>query len=84
MDNASRDLLVVINQDLITPKDLEKEVSKLHAILREVESVNNVAYAHEILDLIRFKRITKHHQVKHFFRMREKLEQPFVFLNNKN
>lgn len=84
MNNETRDLLVVINQDLITPKDLEKEVSKLHAMLRDVESVNNIAYAHEILDLVRFKCITKHHQVKHFFRMREKLEKPFVFLNNKN
>lgn len=84
MDNASRDLLVVLNQDVMTPKDLEKEVTSLHKMLREVESVDNIAYAHEILDLIRFKCITKHHEVKHFFRMRQKLERPFVFLNNKN
>ncbi|HRN78793.1 MAG TPA: hypothetical protein PKY29_02220 [Ferruginibacter sp.] len=84
MNNPNRDLLVIFNQELMTPKALEQEVSLLHQILQDAESVDNIAYAHEILDLNRFRHITAHHKVKHFFRMRHQLEKPFVFLNNKN
>jgi hypothetical protein len=84
MNNINRDLLVVFNQTMMSPKALEREVSLLHEILHEVESLDNLAQAHEVLDLVKFKRVTKHYKVKEFFKMRSKNEKPFVFLNNKN
>ena len=84
MNHHNRDLIVVINQTTISPKALEREVSLLHELLFEVERLDNVATAFEVLDLQRYKKITAHHQVKYFFRMHAHKEKPFVFLFNKN
>ena len=74
--------MVLFNQTLRTQKDIELEVSSLHQLLCETEKLDNIAYAYEILDLLKYKIQTKHHFIKHYMRM--KMDKPFVFLFNKN
>ncbi len=82
MNNPNRDLLVLFNQQLMTRQALEQEVSMLHEMLFNVERLDNLATAHELIDLNTYRVRTKSFLVKAFFRMKK--EEPFVFLCNKN
>ncbi len=82
MNKSNRDLLVMFKQELMTPQAIEHEVELLHELLFTVERLDNVVKAHEIIDLNKYKLITKAFDIKNFFR--QKKEKPFVFLNNKN
>ena len=82
MPKPNRDLLVLFKQELMTPQAMEHEVGLLHDLLYMVESLDNVAAAHEIIDLNRYKILTKLFQVKNVFRQPK--EKAFVFINNKN
>lgn len=82
MNNANRDLLVLFNQELMTPQALEVVVNKLHEMLFHVERTDNLAIAFELIDLNKYKIIDNHVQVKKYLRLRS--EKAFVFLNNKN
>lgn len=82
MNNPNRDLLVLFNQELMTPKAIEQEVEKLHELLYTVEYIENLVIAHEVIDLNKFKVINKALQVRMVIRQREL--KPFVFLNCKN
>lgn len=82
MNNSNRDLLVLFNHDLMTPKAIEQEVEMLHELLYEVECLNNVIAAHEVIDINRYKIIAESKPLKSIFRQKEL--QAFVFLNCKN
>ncbi len=82
MPNMNRDLLVLFNQQLMTPQAMEQEVNKLHELLFQVERTDNVAIAYEIIDLNKYKVIQTHHLVKNLIRSRK--EEAFIFLNNRN
>jgi hypothetical protein len=82
MNNINRDLLVMFNQELMSPQAIEHEVELLHELLFNVERMENLAKAHEIIDLNKYKIISKEHLVKGIFRLQEM--KPFVFLNCKN
>jgi hypothetical protein len=82
MGRNNRDILVLFNQDLMTAQSLEREVSLLHEILFDVERLDNLVTAHELLDLNKYKVITKSLHIRDFLRGRK--DAPFVFLNNKN
>jgi hypothetical protein len=82
MNNANRDLLVLFNQELMTPQAIEHEVDLLHGILYSVESMENIITAHEVIDVNRYKIITSSKLLRNIFRQREL--KPFVFLNCKN
>ena len=82
MNAPNRDLLVMFRQELMSPQDMEQQVSLLHSLLFQVERLDNVVKAHEIIDLNRFRIISKLPHVKSFFRSQK--EKPFVFLNNLN
>ena len=82
MNNPNRDLLVLFNQELMTPQAIEHEVGLLHELLYTVERMDNLIIAHEIFDLNKYKIITKPNQLRVIIRHREL--KPFVFLNNKN
>ena len=74
--------MVLFNQSIRTQKDIELEVSSLHQLLYETERLDNIAYAFEIIDFLKYKIQKKHHFIKHYMRMR--MDKPFVFLFNKN
>ncbi|UEG50851.1 hypothetical protein LK994_05095 [Ferruginibacter lapsinanis] len=82
MNNFNRDLLVLFNQELMSPQAIEFEVEKLHELLKNVERLNNLIIAHEIIDLNKYKVTNKHSIVRKAF-LKEGLK-PFVFLNNLN
>lgn len=82
MINSNRDLLVLFNQELMTPQAIELEVEKLHRLLYSIERINNLAIAHEIIDLNKYKVINKQQRLHTVLRQSEL--KPFVFLNCKN
>ena len=82
MNNSNRDLLVLFNQELMTPQAIEHEVEQLHEILYSVESLSNIVAAHEAIDVNKYKIFTTPHQLRSIFCQREL--KPFVFLNCKN
>lgn len=82
MNKSNRDLLVLFNQELMTPQALEHEVSLLHELLFLVERLDNLVVAHEVIDLNKYKVYSKHSIIKTYIRLKK--DKPFVFLNNKN
>ena len=82
MNNSNRDLLVLFNQELMSPQAIEHELELLHEILYTVECIDNIIIAHEVVDVNRYKIVTAPQQLKIILRQREL--KPFVFLNCKN
>jgi hypothetical protein len=82
MNKSNRDLLVMFKQELMSPQAMEHEVSLLHELLFVVERLDNIVTAHEIIDLNKYKIITKPFVVKESLRSQK--EKAFVFLNNRN
>ena len=82
MNNSNRDLLVLFNQELMTPQAIENEVELLHEILYMVENLENIVTAHEVIDVNKYKIYTTPQQLSSIIRQREL--KPFVFLNCKN
>ncbi|ODT52666.1 MAG: hypothetical protein ABS68_08845 [Niastella sp. SCN 39-18] len=82
MYSENRDLLVLLKHELMKPQDMEREVAHLHELLFHIEQSDNIAKAHEIIDLNKYKVIRKAVIVKDY--IRSKKEIPFVFLNNRN
>ena len=82
MNNSNRDLLVLFNQELMTPQSIEHEVELLHQLLYSIERIENLIIAHEILDLNKYRVVNKSFQLRKIFRQRTL--KPFVFLNCKN
>jgi hypothetical protein len=82
MNNPNRDLLVLFNQEMMTPQAIEHEVEQLHQLLYTIERIENLITAHEIIDLNRYRIIKKNPQLRKLFRLREL--KPFVFLNCRN
>lgn len=82
MNNPNRDLLVLFKQELMTQQAMEHEVSLLHDLLYHVERLDNLVAAHELIDLNKYKIITKQVLIKKYLRTGK--EKPFIFLNNKN
>ncbi len=82
MNNSNRDLLVLFKQDLMSPKAIEMEVTWLHELLYNVERLDNFVLAHEVIDLVRYKVTNNPVEIKKM--VRNKKEQAFIFLNNKN
>ena len=78
----NRDLLVLFNQELLSPQAIEHEVEMLHELLFVVERLDNLVIAHEILDLNKYKVINKPLTLRSTIHKQEL--KPFVFLNCKN
>ena len=82
MNRINRDLLVLFNQELMSPQAIENEVELLHELLFTVERLDNLVTVHEVIDLDKYKVIQKDTMVRKVIRMQEL--KPFVFLNCKN
>ena len=78
----NRDLLVLFNQELLSPQAIEHEVELLHELLQIVERLDNLVTAHEIVDLKKYKVINKTLILRDTFRRQEL--KAFIFLNCKN
>jgi hypothetical protein len=82
MKNLRRDLLVLFNQELMSPQAIEHEVELLHELLYHAEHLDNLINAHEIIDLNKYKVSNKYKALRTALNQSEL--KPFVFLNNKN
>lgn len=82
MKRPTRDLLVMLKQELYTPQAIEHEVNFLHGLLFNVERSASVHLAHELININKYKIITSPFELKKA--IRSNTHQPFVFLNNKN
>lgn len=82
MNKINRDLLVLFNQELMSPQAMENEVELLHELLFTVERLDNLVTAHEIIDLNKYKVINKQIILRKTIQLQEL--KPFVFLNCKN
>ena len=82
MNRMNRDLLVLFNQELLSPQAIEHEVELLHELLHIVERLDNLVIAHEIIDLNKYKVTNKTIIVREVIRKQDL--KPFVFLNCKN
>lgn len=82
MKNNHRDLLLLLNQELMNPKELELELCRLHELLYSIENTENVAIACELLDLNKYKIIKNNVVIRGYLRSRQ--EKAFVFLSNCN
>jgi hypothetical protein len=79
---SNRDLLVLFNQTVMSPQAIEQEVELLHTLLCNVERLDNLITAHELIDVNKYRIISNTLKLRTFFRQRQ--EKPFVFLNCKN
>ena len=82
MPNKKRDLLMLVSKNTPSSSALNREAEWLHVLLFETEKLDNVATAHELIDLQRYKVYNNSFQVKNALRAKE--ERAFVFLFNKN
>jgi len=82
MNRINRDLLVLFNQELMTPQAIEHEVEMLHEMLYTVERMDNLMVAHEIIDLKKNRVTNKKIRLRNIFQ--KQVLKPFVFLNCKN
>jgi hypothetical protein len=82
MNNSNRDLLVLFDQELMSPQAIEHEVDALHDLLYKVERLDNLIIAHEVINLNKYKIINQPDYVKKIIRKR--ILKAFIFLNNKN
>ena len=55
MNRINRDLLVLFNQELMTPQAIENEVELLHELLFSVERLDNLVSVHEVIDLNKYR-----------------------------
>lgn len=82
MNRINRDLLVLFNQELLSPQAIEHEVELLHELLFTIERLDNLVIAHELIDLNKYKIINKAFTLRETIRKQDL--KPFLFLNCKN
>ena len=82
MNPRNRDLLVLTKKELMNQKELEHEIELLNDLFYLVESSNALCIANEVIDVNRYKVISKLHQVRQI--LGEQKLKPFVFISNKN
>jgi hypothetical protein len=82
MNKSNRDLLVLFKEDMMSPQAIEHEVELLHELLYNVERLENLTIAHEVININKYKIQNQVNIVRET--IRRKVLKPFVFLNNKN
>ena len=82
MNTPNRDLLVLTGKTIMSQQQLDQEVQMLNNLLYQVENFNAFCIANEVIDINKYKIISKPHIMMQI--IREKSLKPFVFINNKN
>lgn len=82
MNPRNRDLLVFTKKEITDQAELEHQIELLNDLFYLVETSNAACVANEVIDLNRYKIITKTRRVRAI--MREQQLKPFVFISNKN
>ncbi len=82
MNPRNRDLLVLTKKELMNQQELEHEIERLNDLFYVVENSNALCIANEIIDINRYRVISKIQQVRQI--LKEQQLKPFVFISNKN
>ena len=82
LHNNNRDLLLLSRTGELSPEELEYTAAQLHKILFPIESHLHFCSVHEVIDVNRFKVITKPHKVQQVIADRGR--NPFVFICCRN
>jgi hypothetical protein len=82
MKIPNRDLLILFNQELMTPQAIQHEVDMLHEILYSVERIDSLVVAHELININKYRVSNKYREISSTFR--QGVLKAFVFLNCKN
>lgn len=82
MNPRNRDLLVLTKKEMLNQQELEHEIELLNDLFHLVESSNAFCIANEVIDINRYKVISKSNKVRQI--LREQKLRPFVFISNKN
>ena len=80
MNRINRDLLVLFNQELMTPQAIEQEVDMLHELLFDVERMDNLVTAHELIDLNKYKIINNVVIMKNTIRKQDLKPFQYIFV----
>jgi hypothetical protein len=82
MKACNRDLLVLVKDEHMNEKSMERELEQLNDLLFRFETIDSFCVAHEIFDINRHKTLDKRDNVQRI--IREKELRPFFFICNKN
>lgn len=82
MYQPGRDLLVLLKQETMTPQAMEYQIDWLHEILQQVESIESLVSAHEIININQYKISNNIRKLQAI--LSTNTPKPFVFLNCKN
>ena len=82
MKKENRDLLVLSKMVVSDAIAMQNEIVKLNRLLIAVENIHSFCIANEIIDVNKYKIITKPWQIQQ--RIRQRNIKPFVFIINKN
>ena len=82
MNSGNRDLLVLKKYEITDAVAMEQEVAFLSKLLFKVENIHTFCIVNEIIDLNRYKIVTKPYLIHKI--IRESNIKPFVFVFNKN
>ena len=82
MKSGNRDLLLLTKYEVLDADAMEHELEFLNDMLFAVESLHTFCFVNEIIDINKYKIITKPHVIHQI--IRERKIKPFVFIFNKN
>jgi hypothetical protein len=82
MKGIKRDIILLRKESFPNKQSLEKEVMLLNDMLQAIEKSGKMADSFELVDLNRFKVISKSHLVSSA--IKTAIPKPFEFLINKN
>ncbi len=82
MKGIKRDIIILRKESFPNKQSLEQEVMLLNDMLQAIEKSEKMASSFELIDLNRFRVITKSHLVSKAIKYA--ISKPFEFLINKN
>lgn len=81
MKKFNRELLVLLKEET-NPKIIEYEVEQLHELLFDVERMESLVVAHELININKRRITSANKKLKAILKLKEL--RPFIFLNNLN
>jgi hypothetical protein len=82
MKSANRDLLVLSKNISTDEREMQLEVEKLNQILFQVEAIENLCLANEVIDINNYKILRKPEKIEKV--ISNNRLKPFQFIHTKN
>ncbi len=82
MKTCNRDLLVLVKDEHMNEKSMERELEQLNDLLFHFETIDSFCIAHEVFDINRHKTLFRQDHIQKIIRQNDL--KPFFFICNKN